>query len=258
MKMLRIPVLCLVAGALLSAPVAAQTVDEIIAKNIEARGGLDKIKAIRSARVTGRMTVGPGVEAPFVWKWKRPTMFRLEFIIQGMTGVQAYDGKTGWLVMPFMGKTEPEAMSEEDLKQVDDQADFEGPLVDYKTKGHAIELVGKEPVEGTEAWKLKVTRKSGDVSFIWLDSEAFLEIKEEGKRKARGQEMEFESTSSDYKEVGGVLFPHSIESKPKGAPEGQVMTLDKIELNVDFQETDFKMPEVKAEVKPEAKPEAKP
>ena len=250
MKTLRNAVLCLAAGALLAAPVSAQTVDDIIAKNMEARGGHDKIKAIKSARVTGHMTMGPGGEAPFVWTWKRPTMFRIEFTMQGMTGVQAYDGKTGWLVMPFMGKTEPEAMSEEDLKQVDDQADFEGPLVDYKEKGHTIELVGKETVEGTEAWKLKVTRKSGDVSFIWLDSEAYLEIKEEGKRKARGQEMEFESTSSDYKEVGGILIPHSIASKPKGAPEGQVMTFDKIELNVDIPDGDFKMPAPKPAAKP--------
>ena len=243
--MLRNTLLSLIAGTLLAAPVAAQTADEIIAKNIEARGGHDKIKAINTLRVTGRMTMGPGMEAPFVGKWKRPTMFRLEFTMQGMTGVQAYDGKSGWMVMPFMGKTDPEAMSEEDVKQVDDQADFEGPLVDYKTKGHTIELIGKETVEGTEAWKLKVTRKSGDVSYLWLDSEAWLEIKEEGKRKARGQEFEFESISSDYKEVGGVLFPHSIASKPKGAPEGQTMTFDKIELNIDIPDGDFKMPEVK-------------
>ncbi len=243
--MLRKTMLWAVAGALIGLAVQAQTADELIAKNLEARGGKDKIKAIQSAKVTGKMTMGPGMDAPFSWEWKRPNNFRLEFTVQGMTGIQAYDGTTGWMVMPFMGKKDPEKMSDQDMKDVDDQADFEGPLVDYKAKGHSIEFVAKEPIEGTDAFKLKLTKKNGDVSFIYLDAESYLEIKEVGKRTIRGEEHEFESTSGDYKEVGGVLFAFSMEQKPKGAPQGQVMTIEKIDLNSDEPGDRFKMPEVK-------------
>jgi outer membrane lipoprotein-sorting protein len=239
--------LTLAAAALaLAVAVQAQTVDDLISKNLAARGGKDKIKALKSAKITGKMTMGPGMDAPFTWEWKRPNSFRIEFVVQGMTGVQAYDGTTGWQVMPFMGKKDAEKMPAEELKDVDDQADFEGPLVDYKDKGHTIEFVGKEPIEGTDAYKLKLTKKSGDVSFIYLDAESFLEIKEVGKRTVRGEEHEFESTQGDYKEVGGVLFPFSMEQKPKGAPQGQVITIEKIDLNNDEPADRFKMPEVKA------------
>ncbi|HZI63690.1 MAG TPA: outer membrane lipoprotein-sorting protein, partial [Thermoanaerobaculia bacterium] len=118
---------------------ALPTVDEIIAKNLAARGGKDQILAKKSVRMTGKMA-GGGQEFPFTLQWKRPNRIRLEFTFQGMTGVQAYDGTTGWMVMPFMGKKDPEQMSADDLKQVEDQADFDGELVDYQQKGHQIEL----------------------------------------------------------------------------------------------------------------------
>ena len=223
---------------------ALPTVDEIIAKNLAARGGKDQILAKKSVRMTGKMA-GGGQEFPFTLQWKRPNRIRLEFTFQGMTGVQAYDGTTGWMVMPFMGKKDPEQMSADDLKQVEDQADFDGELVDYQQKGHQIELVGKEAVEGTEAYKLKVTKKNGDVSYLYLDTESNLEFKREGKTKIRGQEVEFETAIGDYKEVAGVLLPHSIENKPKGAPHGQTLTIDKVEMDVDIPDTAFAMPEVK-------------
>lgn len=248
--MLRKSLLLAVAAVLLGTAAHAQTADELIGKNLDARGGKDKIKAIQSAKVTGKMTMGPGMEAPFTWEWKRPSSFRIEFVVQGMTGVQAYDGTSGWILMPFMGKKDPEKMSADDMKDAADQGDFEGPLVDYQTKGHSVEFAGKEPIEGTDAYKLKLTKKNGDVSYIYLDAESYLEIKEIGKRTVRGEEHEFESTSGDYKEVGGVLFAFSQEQKPKGAPAGQTITIEKIDLNGDEPADRFAMPEVKAE--PEA------
>jgi len=242
------------AAAALTMPVAAaQTVDEIIAKNIEARGGKDKLAAVKTARATGRMTVGPGTEAPFVILWKRPAMVRMEFTIQGMTGIQAFDGSTGWSVMPFMGSTDPEKMSEEDMKNIMDTADWEGPLVDYKTKGHKVELLGKETLEGTPVWKIQVTKKSGDVEINYLDAEAFLEIKQEGKRKVRGQEMEFETSVGDYKAIEGLMLAHSMESKAKGMPIVQTMTIDKIEINPDLLDASCKMPEAKPATQEPAK-----
>ncbi len=250
--MLRKALLAL-AGAALLAPASAQTLDEILAKNLEARGGADKIKAVKTVRLTGRMTVGPGLEAPVVMEFKRPTKMRMDFTIQGMTGSQAFDGKGGWQIMPFQGNPNPEPMSPDDIKDAEEQADIDGPLVDWKAKGHAVELVGKEKVEGTDAWKLKITMKGGDVRYVFLDADAYLEIRGEGKRKIRGTEMETEQTISDYKEVGGLVMPHAFEGGPKGSPMRQKITIDKIELDVDIDDARFAMPAKKDAPAPAAK-----
>jgi outer membrane lipoprotein-sorting protein len=251
-KLFAVAAVAVVAGLAMPAAVA-QSLDEIIAKHIEARGGKAKMDTVKTARASGRMSVGPGMEAPFSIFWKTPTMVRMEFTIQGMTGIQAYDGTTGWSVMPFMGKTEPEKMSDEDLQNVIELADWEGPLVNWKAKGNQVELVGKEAVEGTQAWKIKITRKDGEVSYKYLDADAYLEIKEEGKRKVRGQEMEFETSVGDYKDVSGLMLAHSMESKAKGTPISQTMTIDKIEINPDLAESSFHMPEAKAAASDPAK-----
>jgi outer membrane lipoprotein-sorting protein len=235
---------CLFLAGLIGSAAWAQTADEIIQKNIDAKGGRDKMKAVQSIRMSGKMTMGGGMEAPVVREMARPNKLRMEFTFQGMTGVQAYDGKIGWIVMPFMGKKDPEPMSSDDLKQVEDEADIDGMLVDYKEKGHQVEYLGKDEVEGTPVHKLKVTKKSGDTVTLFLDADSFLEIKAEGKTKVRGQEMEVVTTLGDYKEVGGMVFAHSIQSKPKGAPEGAGMTIsiDKIEINPDLPAARFEMP----------------
>ena len=125
-------------------------------------------------RLVGKMAVGPCMAAPFTMAKKRPGMMRMDFTIQGLTGTQAWDGKQGWSVMPFMGKKDPEPISGEDAKSFEDQADFDGPLMDWKTKGHTIELMGKEQVEGADCLKLKLTKKSGDVDYYFIDAETFL------------------------------------------------------------------------------------
>lgn len=229
-------------GVLLGAAAGAQTLEEVLAKNYEARGGLPRLTSVSSARLVGTMAMGGGMEAPFVWQWKRPNKLRLEFTFQGITGVQAYDGQVGWMVMPFLGRSEPERMPEDQLADLIDQADFEGELVNWQGKGHRVELLGKETVEGTEAYKLKVARKDGSVSFVYLDAEHYLEIKGEGKRVVRGQEMEFEVAIGDYKEVQGLLLPHSMSSKAKGMPGGQTITFTKVELDVPLDDALFTMP----------------
>jgi outer membrane lipoprotein-sorting protein len=241
--------------ALMTAPLSAATLDEILDKHFQALGGKDKIAAVQSAKITGRQVFGPQ-EAPLTILWKRPSMLRIEFVLQGMTGIQAYDGKTAWMVMPFLGKKEPEEMTGDDLKEIIDQADLiEGPLFNWKEKGHTVELLGEDTVEGTPAWKLKLTKKNGDVQTIWLDKEAYVEIKSEGKRKRGDQEMDFETAYGDYKEEGGLMFPHSIESKPKGAPQGATITLQSFELNATIDDAGFAMPKPE---KPAAEKPGKP
>jgi outer membrane lipoprotein-sorting protein len=246
----------LVAG-LTGAAVQAQTADEIINKHLAARGGKDKIKAVQSERITGKLVMGQGMEAPITMELARPNKMRMEFTLQGMTGVQAYDGKSGWSVMPFMGKTEPEAMSADDIKQAEDQADMDGLLVDYKDKGHQVEYVGKEDVEGTPAYKLKVTKKNGDVVNVYIDAESYMNIKEAGKVKVRGQEIEGQTNFGDFKTVDGLVFPFSIEQKAQGAPGGMVISISKIEVNPGVDASRFAMPAKAAAPAAEKKDEKK-
>ncbi|HYM78827.1 MAG TPA: outer membrane lipoprotein-sorting protein [Candidatus Dormibacteraeota bacterium] len=221
---------------------SAQTVDEIIAKNVQARGGADKLKGVQSIKSTATMSMGPGMEAPGILIQKRPALARLEFTVQGLTAVQAYDGKNAWQIMPFMGKKDPELMSADEAKETEEMADLDGPLVDYKSKGHQVELLGKEKIEGTDAYKLKVTLKNGDVQTVYIDSDSFLEIKEVTKRTIRGSEQEVESSIGDYKQVNGILFPFAVESGIKGSDQKQKLTITKVELNVAADDAMFKMP----------------
>ena len=229
-------------GVLLASVAQAQTVDEILAKHYEAQGGLEKIKVLNSLRITGTMGVGPGMEAPFTMERKRPGKQRIEFTIQGMTGIQAFDGEKTWSVMPFMGKKDPEVGSDEENKNAQDDNDFDGVLVDWKAKGHTVELAGKESVEGADSFKLKVTKKNGNVEYEYLDAETYLLVKTESKMKRRGMEFDGETTFSDYKDVNGYMQPFSMESGAKGMPQKQKMTFSKIELNVSLDDARFAFP----------------
>lgn len=222
------------------------TVDQILAKNAEAKGGLEKLRAVNSIRFAGKMTLGPGMEAPITMTKKRPEMVRMDFTVQGMTGSQAYDGTNGWMVMPFMGKKDAEQMTGDQLKETKDMADFDGPFIDSEKKGYKVELLGKGDVEGTPAYKIKLTR-DGQETVVYIDAESFLDIKAEAKRKVQGQEIEGETIYGNYQEFGGLLFPMSIEMKAKGMPGGQTITLDKVELNPTVADDTFKMPVKKAE-----------
>ena len=234
--------LLVIALAVLTPFLLAQSVDEIIAKNVQARGGAEKLKGVQTIKSTATMSMGPGMEAPGVLIQKRPTFARLEFTVQGLTAVQAYDGKNAWQIMPFMGKKDPELMSADEAKETEEMADLDGPLVDYKSKGHQVELQGKEKIEGTDAYKLKVTLKNGDVQTIYIDSDSFLEIKEVTKRTIRGTEQEIESAIGDYKAVNGIMFPFAVESSVKGSDQKQKLTITNVELNVPADDAMFKMP----------------
>ncbi|MGB2988068.1 MAG: hypothetical protein WBE26_19540 [Phycisphaerae bacterium] len=224
-----------------------KTVDEVIAKHIEAMGGRKALDSVKTMRMAGKSIMGGGMEAPLTIEFKRPNKVRVEFTFQGMTGIQAFDGKTGWFIMPFMGKTDPEKMSSDQVEAIEDQADFEGPLVDYKKKGHQVELIGKEEFEGSDAYKLKITKKGGAVEYHYLDAEYFLTTKMKGKRKFQGTEIEYEIGFGDFKKVGGLMFPHSIQQGSMGAG---AMVFEKIEVNVKLPDDRFTMPEIKKEEAP--------
>jgi photosystem II stability/assembly factor-like uncharacterized protein len=221
---------------------SAQTADEIIAKYVETIGGSEAMQKVKTVRRTGKITMGGGFEAVVVYENKRPNMVRQEFSMMGMTGVNAFDGERGWKIQPWQGKKDPEPLGEEEMKVIREDADFDGPLVDYQRKGHKVEFVGMEPVEGTDAFKLKVTLKNGDVRYYYMDTDYYVPIKVEMKRMVRGAEREWESTLGDYKEVGGVYWPHSMEVGLKGSSEKPKITFQKIETNVPIEDGHFRAP----------------
>lgn len=243
---------------LFCAQASAQTVDELIKKNIDAHGGIQKLKAVKSIRATGKVTP-QGLEIPITLQQKRPAMLRIDATFQGKSQTGAYDGETGWKIDPFQGSSDPEKVAGDELKDLQQQADLDGPLVDYKAKGHTVELIGKEDLEGTPVYKLKLTFKGGDVRTIYLDAENYLELKVTSKRKTPGGELEIDQYLGNYKPVGGIMFAHSIENKIKGQSVSQI-TVDKIELDVSIDDSVFKMP-AKPQEKPkteEKKPPAQP
>ena len=242
--MLRSTVAITTAFALaLAGAAVAQTADEFVARNLAARGGKERLLAVRSARLSGNITMGPVRDTPMTLEWRRPSHVRLEFKAQGLTGIQAYDGATAWALLPFHGMTSPEVLPDEQRQPLVDMADFDGPLVDYQAKGNTVELLGKERVEGTEAYKLKLTRKGGRVTILFLDAGTFLVIKQVETVDNGAGPQELESTISDYKEFGGLLFACSRERRAKGAANaGQVTTFEKVELDVDLPDSRFAMP----------------
>ena len=233
----------------------AQTVDEVINKNIQAVGGLEKIKAAKTIKITGKSMM-QSLEIPVTMWIKKPDKIRTEVTIQGKTITQAYDGTVAWGIMPMMGTTEPELIPEEERKQLKDQADIEGPLVDYKAKGHSVELIGKEDMEGTDVFKIKVTKKNGDIVYFFIDSKNYLTLKESAKIKHNENEIEVETYLSNYKDVNGMMVPHSMETKANGQALSQ-FTLDTFEINAKFDDTIFKMPPKQTPEKKEAAPEKK-
>ncbi len=235
------------AGLLVSwaAIASAQTADEVVAKTIAAQGGADKIKAVQTMRMTGTMSLGPGMEVPIVIEAKRPKKVRVDLDVQGTQNTQAYDGQTGWVFLPVQNMKTPEPAPADMMKDLDEQADMDGPLVDYKDKGNQVELMGKEAVQGTDTYKLKVTTKAGEVRYVYIDTEHFLPLKAESKRMVNGAERATSTLMGDYKAEGGVMMPHSIESTVEGAPATQKVTITKIDINVPIDDARFKMPAAK-------------
>ncbi len=244
-------------AVLLTIQTSAQTVDELIKKNLDAHGGVQKLKAIKSIKATGRISQ-QGLDIPLTLIQKRPAFFRTEITFQGKTQLAAYDGEIGWKIDPFQGTSEPETVAGDDLKDMQEQSDMDGAFVDYKDKGHTVELVGKEDMEGTPVYKLKLTLKSGSVRTIYLDAENYLELRVTSKRKTPGGELEVDQYLGNYKPINGIVSAFSIETKVKGQTVNQV-TIDKIEMDVAVDDALFKMPAKSQEPpKPDEKPKVKP
>jgi hypothetical protein len=224
----------------------APTLDELVAKNIEAKGGAQALHAVQSLKLTGKVLLNEGkIQLGYAETKKRPGEVRTEGTLQGMTAVEAYDGKEGWRISPFQGRKDPERMSADDVKPLMEEAEIDGPLVDWKDKGSTLEYVGREDVDGTSAYKIKVARKNGDVQFVFLDPDHFLEIRILTQGVRHGAQEETETDVGDYEKIGGVFVPFSIEQGSKGDPDKQKTIIEKAEANVPVDDTIFKFPTTK-------------
>jgi hypothetical protein len=236
--------LACVAGAHV-AGAATLTADELIAKNLAARGGAEKLAAIKTLKMSGKMLIGD-FELAVTRMLSREGGYRFDGTLQGLTLVSAYDGAAGWRIQPFEGRKDAERVSDDEARSFADEGLMDGVLLAGRTDGSKIESLGTEDVDGTAAHKLRVTQKDGDEFTYYLDPDSFLEIKVVEKRKVRGAEQEFESELGDYEMVEGVYFPLSIESAPRGATQRQKFNYDTIEANVPLESALFKMPPSKS------------
>ena len=232
------------AAVLLVACSSPSPVDEIITSNLAARGGKERIQALQSIRQTAVATASGGRVARLVREIKRPGFFRLEFSSQGIKSVFANDGEKGWQVAPLQGHFEPQVTTpENDAAAGVDQRDVEGPLVDWREKGHMVELVGREMLPGGEAFKLKVTLKDGAIRYDYIDVESHLIIRSDVTRLMEGRPVQLEARFSDFREEDGLVFPYMIETHIKDRPEVIRIAVEKIELNPDLDDARFRLPE---------------
>ena len=220
---------------IMAAPGAfAYTAVELAAKNVAAKGGIDKLNAIQSLRMSGTLLLNGGtIEVGYTMLVERPNSIRYEVQLQGLTRVQAYDGSEAWQINPFQGRKDPEKLSADDAKGLaEDAADFIGSLVDYQAKGYKLDYLGTEDIDGTEAHKLRVTRPNGDVAYVYLDPDYFLEIRTVSRRIEHGIPNETITEYGDYEKVDGVYLPFALESYEKGSIDHQKVQIEKAQANV--------------------------
>jgi len=250
---MRHAVIVLMAVSCLIVAARAQTAEELVSRNIQAKGGIDKIKAIKTLRMTGRLAAGGGFTFGVGQENQRPNLIRQTFSLQGMTAVQAYDGSVGWQIQPFQGHKDPELMGEDDLRDLLLDSDFDGPLVESREKGNVVEYLGHGVVDGDDALRLKVTLKNNDIIYYYLDPDTYLEIRKEIQQFIRGSLRERIVDLGSYKPVAGVMVPFSLSLGQKDNPGAQTVTVLKVDANVPIDSADFALP---ASLKQAPKPDA--
>jgi hypothetical protein len=220
----------------------ARAVNQVVDHNVAARGGAEAWHAVSSLRLTGKMDVGKGMRVPYVLEQKRPSKMCLEFVFDGETAVQCSDGQAGWKLEPFRGRTSPEPMTEAELREVAGSADLYGLLFDYAARGHTVEPLGQEPVEGRDAFKVKVTLPGGAVRWVYVDAESGLEVKVEALRTVGGHEQRVDTFYYDWEATEGLLIPRRQQTRTEGSSEVHMLTVETVQVNPPLDDSRFAMP----------------
>jgi outer membrane lipoprotein-sorting protein len=237
MKKTIITIICLAIFTVGSA--YAQDLQKILDKYFET-AGQQKLLTLKSLVSSGK-TIQMGMEMPFKTYQKRPSKSRLEIEIQGSTMVMAFDGEKGWAIQPWTGSSDPIDIVGPELGSVKELADLDGALWDYEKKGHQLELVGTDEFAGTEVYVLKLTRKEGDISTFYVDSEKFVTLKMVNNMVVEGQEVEMEMHMSDYQEVDGIKYPFTTEQRMNGQVF-MTIKIEEVSFNEDLPDDMFAKP----------------
>lgn len=244
MKKAKFVAAVVVALATAGAPGRADVDDSlegIIARALAASGGAEKLKAVQAVRMSGRITFGSDPASPFTVELKRPGRIRTEITFPKGLFVQAFDGRTAWAINPW--KHEPAAeMTPAETRDIAEAADMDGPLLDWKTRGMKLELLGREDVEAKPAWKIRVTQASGTVRTLFLDASSHLKVKWEGTLGEGRDATAQESVFSAYRKVDGVPFPFRIRSRARGGGQEQEIVFERVEVNPTIDDSRFLMP----------------
>jgi len=238
----RLAIAALCSAAAIAALAAAPDLDGIIRLWAAATGGMARIRSVRAVRMTGRITFGDDPARPLVVELARPGSIRTEIAFPEGTYVQAFDGTRGWTLSHFGGAGGPVPMTSEEAAAAPEQADMDGPLVDFEKKGIRLALEGTEPVEGRPAYRIRVTRPDGTVRHLDLDVQSSLKVRWTGELGPTGKKTETSSIFSDYRVVNGLTFPFRIRSGPSGKPANQEIVFEKIEVDPAIDPTRFRMP----------------
>lgn len=229
------------------APAARLSVAQIIDRNVDARGGLAAWRAVSGMTLAGDMDAGGKQNAtlPFVLSLKRPNKTRLEIRFQDQTAVQVYNGAQGWKLRPFLGRNEAEPYTPAEAKLAAATTDLDAPLVDYAAKGTKVELEGTDAVEGKSAYKLRLTRKSGEQVNLWVDASSFLELKMDGEpRKMDGRMRKVAIYFRDFKKVDRLVVPYVTETVVEGVPGAHKMALKTVAVNPPLEDALFAKPQL--------------
>jgi hypothetical protein len=221
--------------------VETPTVESLVARHIEARGGKENLQAIETLRMSGRATHGPGREALVSREVRPPGKIRTEFELQGVTSVYACDGSTCWYVDPLSGVFDAEPMSADETAWAMQEADVFG-AIDWQEKGHQLALLGTETIDGREAWEVEVTLSSGPSRLVYVDKESALVVRRVTPRTLGGRAVEVQTDFGDFREVAGVMFPHSIRTGAAGEDGALEVTVETVEVNVPLDDSRFAMP----------------
>jgi len=268
----------LTSGAQTSKLTAAQVVE----KNVAARGGLQAWRAVHTMTWSGKLDAGTGdsaarsrryvqnqgrmsptamdhgkmgpevaekdkqVQLPFTYEMKRPRKSRMEIEFAGKTAVQVYDGSNGWKVRPYLNRNDVEPFTAEEAKSESEKADLDGYLIDYAAKGSKVDLDGMEKVEGHDAYKLKVTTKSGQVQYVWVDAQSFLDVKVSGTpRRMDGKMHNVSIYQRDFRSVQGVMVPYVLETSVDGYRESHKTVIETVAVNPKLEDSLFTKPQAK-------------
>ena len=232
----------------------SQTLDEVLARNHLSRGGRDKLLAVKSLKISGKMAIPElGIEMPLVIWQKDPDKLRIESTFQNQMIVQAVDGGNAWRILPFLGTGDPQDMPADLAMMFRECADFENPLVFYKARGDRLELLGREEIGGTPVDKLRLTRREGGRPILYfLDVESGMELKNSSTVMNGAKEQTVESWPRDFRPVDGVMMPFALESRVDGKTQMQ-MTFDSVEINPPIDDSLFQKPQPKQDIKPAGK-----